>query len=404
MQKQKVPLAPVIGCLLSQLCVGVVYLWSVFRADAMTYFHWALSPANLVSSFMVFGFCAGSFAGGALNVRFGAKRISLLGIALFCAGLLSSSLLPQGTKPVLFYLTYCTLGGIGVGFTFNSGLFCLQSWFPHRRGFASGLGTAAFGLGSVVFSPVISTLLREMTISATLRVLAIGVAVVGFGSCLLIRAPGKDYLAALPHTEHSATDAARDMPFREAFRTVPFWCMVGGLFFYNAAWNVLTPLVKGLGIARGLSQSAAVICVSLTGVFNAAGRLVMSTLSDRLGRIRTVYVLSGITTVCALLLTFIGGAGYFATALLTVFAFGGPAAVFPAACTDLFGQKYSGTNYGFGMLALGLSSIVFNAVSNALFTATGAYVASFLVCAASALLTVVFYAIIQRCLKKGFNR
>ena len=87
-----------------------------------------------------------------------------------------------------------------------------------------------------------------------------------------------------------------------------------------------------------------------------------------------------------------------------MFAFGGPAAVFPAACTDLFGQKYSGTNYGFGMLALGLSSIVFNAVSNAIFAATGAYTVSFLVCAASALLTIGFYAIIQRCLKNGFNR
>ena len=404
MQKQKVPFAPIFGCLLSQLCVGVVYLWSVFRADAMTYFHWAVGLANLVSSFMLFGFCAGSFAGGALNVRFGAKRISLLGIALFCAGLFSSSCLPAGTKPVWFYLTYCALGGVGVGFTFNSGLFCLQSWFPHRRGFASGLGTAAFGLGSVVFSPVISALLRSMTITATLRVLAAAVLLVGVGSCLLIRAPGADYLASLPRAEHSATDAARDMPFREAFRTLPFWCMVGGLFFYNAAWNVLTPLVKGLGIARGLSESAAVLCVSLTGVFNAAGRLVMSTLSDRLGRIRTVYLLSGITTACALLLTFIGGAGYFATALLTVFAFGGPAAVFPAACTDLFGQKYSGTNYGFGMLALGLSSIVFNAVSNAIFAATGAYTVSFLVCAASALLTIGFYAVIQKCLKKGFNR
>ena len=83
-----------------------------------------------------------------------------------------------GSPVVLFYLTYCVIGGMGVGLTFNAGLFCLQKWFPHKRGFASGLGTAAFGLGSVVFSPVITLLLQRMSIVSALRCISVAVLIV----------------------------------------------------------------------------------------------------------------------------------------------------------------------------------------------------------------------------------
>ena len=48
---------------------------------------------------------------------------------------------------------------MGSGFAYGSVLSCMQKWFPHKRGFASGLGASAFGLSTVVFSPVASTLL-----------------------------------------------------------------------------------------------------------------------------------------------------------------------------------------------------------------------------------------------------
>lgn len=401
LKQAKTPRLPILGIVVSQLCVGVVYLWSVFKADAIGYFGWEDGAVNLVSGFMLFLFCAGSFAGGALTGRLGPKKVSILGMLVFCAGLFLSSLLPKNASIVWFYLTYCLIGGAGVGLTFNAGVFCLQNWFPHKRGFASGLGTAAFGLGSVVFSPVIGALLKQMSIVAVLRTLSAAVLIVGMAACLVIREPDKAYLDALPKKPEKKEDlaAARSMTFREAVKTPPYWLMVAGLFFYNSTWNMLTPLVKGLGMSRGLTETAAILCVSLTGAFNALGRLVMSTWSDKLGRIRTVYLLSAITTACALLLIFVGKWVYFCVALLTVFAFGGPAAVFPATCTDLFGPAHSGTNYGSAMLALGLSSVVFNAVSNALYAATGTYTLTFLVGAVTGASTIGIYYAIDRSVK-----
>ena len=402
MTKKASPVPSVIGCLVAQFCVGIIYVWSVLKASAISYFGWADGAVNLVASFMLFAFCIGNFIGGAINDHVGPRKVCFMGIILFAVGIFAASCLPAGSSIVLFYIFYCIIGGIGSGFTYGAVISCIQKWFPHKRGFASGLGTSAFGLATVVFSPVIGMMLSKMTISAALRVLSIVFLVVGIAACMFIRLPSAEYLAALPKAAPKKTSiaAARDMTFGEAVRTVPFWCLFLSLFFYNGTWNMLTPLIKGLGVQRGLPEAAAVMAVSLTGLTNAAGRLIMASVSDKIGRINTVHLLSVMTIICALLLIFVGGYVYFVIVLATAFAFGGPSAVNPATSTDLFGSRYSGTNYGVIMLSLGLSSIVFNAISNALFAATDTYTLTFIMGAVSAFLTIVFMAIISSCLKK----
>ena len=68
--------------------------------------------------------------------------------------------------------------------------------------------------------------------------------------------------------------------------------------------------------------------------------------------------------------------------------------------TDFFGPKYSGTNYGVIMLALGLSSVVFNAISTALYSATGAYTMTFIMGAVTAAVSIVIYVVIDKLNKK----
>ena len=163
---------------------------------------------------------------------------------------------------------------------------------------------------------------------------------------------------------------------------------------------MLTPLIKGLGIERGLSEGVAVLCVSLTGITNAAGRLLMASLSDKLGRIITLLLMCATTLTSALLLIFVGEYAYLAVVLLTAFAFGGQAAISPATSTELFGSKYSATNYGLLMMSLGFSSMLFNAISNALYSATGSYATTFLMGATTAVLAGAAFLLIDRIIKR----
>ena len=45
----------------------------------------------------------------------------------------------------LLYLGYGVLGGCGVGIAYTPPLQCLISWFPDRKGLASGMTIAGFG-------------------------------------------------------------------------------------------------------------------------------------------------------------------------------------------------------------------------------------------------------------------
>lgn len=400
MAKKQSPIIPILGCLIAQLCVGILYVWSVLKPAAISFHGWDAGAVNLVASFMLFAFCVGNLAGGALNDKIGPQKVCFLGMILFGGGILLSSFIPAGASIVLFYISYCIIGGLGSGLTYGAVISGIQKWFPHRRGFATGLGASTFGLATVVFSPIIGKMLGSMSMNTTLRILSIVFLVLGILASLFIKLPSAEYLAGLPvPAPKKSSIATRDMPLSQAARTVPFWCLFLGIFFYNGTWNLVTPLIKGLGVERGLSEAMAITCVSLTGLTNAAGRLIMSSLSDKLGRINTMHLLSVMTAVLALLLIFVGGGAYFVVILLTAFAYGGPAAINPATTTDFFGPKNSGANYGVIMLALGLSSIFFNAISNAMYAATGAYTLTFIMAAASAVATIVVFLIISHCLK-----
>ena len=156
-------------------------------------------------------------------------------------------------------------------------------------------------------------------------------AVLGILGCIFISLPDEAYIKSLNLPAKTST-AAASFSLGQAMKTPAFWALFFSIFFINGTWNLCVPLIKDLGMERGLAESAAIACVSFTGITNAAGRLIMATLSDKLGRANTMFVLCGITLAGALLMTFIGGYGYFATIALIAFAYGGPSALNAALC------------------------------------------------------------------------
>ena len=414
MKSQKNPWVSIVACLVVQLCVGILYLWSAFKNNIIAAYDWDTTSANLVSSFMLFAFVFGNLIGGFINDRKGPKLTCLLGVGLFSLGVILTSFV---RSVVLFDLTYAVMAGLGSGFAYGACISCIQKWLPHKRGLASGLACSAFGLSTVIFTPVSKALMSAnmdaagiVNFAPVFLTLGIVFAAAGFMACVFISLPDEAYLKGL-NLPAKAVAGNVNFTLGQAIRQPAFWALFFSIFFINGTWNLCVPLIVPLGQVRGLTESMAIACLSFTGITNAAGRLIMASLSDKIGRTNAMYVLCGLTMLGAILLTFIGGMGYFAAIAIVAFAYGGPSALNAALSTDLFGPKNSGTNYGVAMLALGFSSIFFNLISGKVLhavvdvasgTATGIG-ATFVMGAITAVIPVFLMLYINSYLKKRDN-
>lgn len=411
MKNRKSPWISIIACLVVQLCVGILYLWSAFRSNIVAAYGWTPSAATMVSSYMLFAFVFGNLIGGIINDKKGPKLTCFLGVALFSVGVILSAFVKSAG---LFYLTYAVMAGLGSGFGYGACISCIQKWLPHKRGLASGLACGAFGLSTVVFTPVSNALMNANMNEAgvvnfvpVFLTLGIVFAVLGFVACIFVSLPSEEYIAGL-NLPAKAVSSNVNFTLGQAIKLPAFWALFFSIFFINGTWNLCVPLIRDLGIVRGLSVEMAIACVSFTGITNAAGRLIMAWLSDKIGRTNAMYILCGLTLLGAILMTFIGGMGYFVTIAIIAFAYGGPSALNAALSTDLFGPKNSGTNYGVAMLALGFSSIFFNWVSSTFLhasvdvntmTAVGIN-STFIMGAITAVIPVFLMLYINRYLKK----
>ena len=395
-------LPSITGCLFVQLCVGILYLWSMFRGPVVAHYNWSNEAATMVFSYMMVAFVAGNLIGGFFQDKTNPKLVATIGCVIFCGGIFLTSLLTERNIK-LIYLTYSGMSGIGCGFVYGSVLSCLQKWMPHRRGFASGLSVSAFGLSTVVFGPLSSWLLslpafEGNAVPMTFRTLSIVFFIVSMAACVLIRLPSQAYLNSL-NLPASVSNTASKTP-GQAIRYLPFCCVVLSCFLISGIWNIVSPAIKDLGAARGLSESLAVAAVSLSGIANTAGRLSMASLSDKIGRGKTVQILGLLTLSASLGMIYFGGLIMVLLVLALAFAYGGASATFPAIIADLCGTKYLGTNFGISLLSLGFSSILFNAVSNAMIMATGSDTLSFLFGGAAGVLPVLLMLPVNNAYKK----
>ncbi len=375
------------GCLLVQLCVGIIYLWSIFKTPMADSFGCSPTALNMVSSYMLAAFVIGCFLGGILTDRRGPKITCIFGVQLFAIGIVLTAGL-SASNLWLVNITYAGLGGLGSGLSYSACVSCVQKWLPNRCGLATGLAVSAFGLSTVTFAPVFRILMAAFTSEASglvdfkgvFATLALIFLAVGLLAANLITLPES-------HSAEASKEHPQSLHLSQAIRTAPFWCIFFTVFFINGTWNLTVPMLYDLGIERGLTPALATFAVSFTGIPNAAGRLIMASLSDKLGRRRCTCLLSALTAVAAILMIKARGGVYIIAAAVIAFAYGGPSSVNAAMTTDYFGAKYSGTNYGIIMLALGLSSLFFNALSATLLS--GSVTLSFLVAAASALVPML---------------
>ena len=380
MKNKEFKIGPVIACIITMLCVGIVYMWNVFQQPVMDYYGWEKTAVSFISAVNLFAFSAGIFLGGVIVDRKGPRIVNMLSGILFFAGLFLSSMLPK-SAPWLIYITYGVLGGVGVGLAYAGATNCLQKWFPTRRGFASAIATCAFGTSIVVCVPIAQAFLQK-GVPFAFRWLGIILGAIVFVCAFFIFTPPKGYMADKipPRAEEKAPYSVG-----EALKDPRFWFMCTPLFFMTVTYMVVNPIIRTLGAERGLSPALLTTTSMLVGIASAVSRFIVPTISDKLGRAKSILVMTVLMLVCALLMIFVGGVAYTIVIFLIVCAYSGPAGVYPAMTGDSFGMKNTGTIFGLSFFCIGFSSLFATWMTGVITKATGGnytwvFIASAILC------------------------
>ncbi len=350
----------VVGAILIQVALGAVYIWSVFKGPLLELFKSDPSVTgasiNLTYSITILVFAFGTIVFGKLQDKIGPKKVAMLGGILLALGLILAS---RTTSVVWLYVSFGIIGGAGIGAGYVCPLATCVKWFPDKKGLITGLAVAGFGAGALVFAPIANIFIAQFGVLNTFAYLGIifGILVI-IGAQFLINPPaGYKPAGWNPPAPVAGKAAGSDFSTGQMIRTPQFYLIWLTYLFGASAGMMIIANAKGIALLQGLGDALAVSAVMIVSIFNAVGRIAWGTVSDKLGRTKTlmvIFVICGITMLCLKMLT---GNLILVGVSLVGFCFGGFLAVYPSITADYFGTKSYGMNYGTVFMAYGLAGV-----------------------------------------------
>ena len=417
----------VLGAILIQLCLGVIYAWSVFtKALTEEPFGLLKTQTQVIFSVGLATFAVVTVISGRLQGKIPPRMLALVGGIVLGAGYIAAYFV--GTSYGGLILTIGLVGWAGIGLAYTVRIAVGVRWFPDKKGLLTGLAVAGFGFGALLWIQLAGSFggwIANFGVSQTFLMFGVlFVVLVGIGSVLMVDPP-EGYLPAgwdpeKTRLRKSTAAAGRDFTSFQMLRTPQFyqlWLMfaagamaglmvIGCIKLFGSERLLEHFRATGLDDAKAAAEAAATAELAM-GVFfaiaNGLGRIIWGVISDVIGRRASLFLMLFIQA--GIMASFYTLAAtpevFYIAAALIGFNFGGNFALFPAATADLFGNKNVGANYGWVFTSYGLGGIVgpilggwFGDFAQQRGTLT-AWLVPFLVAAGACLLAAVLAAILK---------
>lgn len=349
-----------------QVLLGVLYSWSVFRGPLAQAHGWTQAQTIAPYRYSLLAFAAGMIVAGFWQDRVGPRLVASIGGLLLSLGCLIAGLNADSLSGLI--AGYGIVAGVGVGFAYVTPIAMCIKWFPDKRGFIVGLAVMGFGVGPLLFGPLIEALIGSnpaefgQTIPRTFYILAALFLVGVTGAAQLYRVPPAGWRPA-GWTPPPARAGASDLGPGAVLSTWQFYAL-WLLYFVGTSVGLTaigeaSPLLKQMAGKGGTFLSAGA-ALGVMSIFNGAGRLGWGAVSDRFGRKAAVFgMCAGSVIAClAFLRTPDGFVQLLAGLCVAAFCYGGYLALMPSFTADFFGPKSVGANYGLLFTAWGVCGFV----------------------------------------------
>lgn len=353
----------IIPALLIHIPIGTVYCWSVFKqliADRLN-----ASPASVEWGFSLAIFFLGmsaAFAGPMVEKNI--KKSALVSMVCFVVGFAGTGVsIALGFLPGVF-ICYGAIMGIGLGVGYLTPVKNLMLWFSDNKGLATGIAVAGFGLAKAIASPLMEYLIGTVGLVNMFFILAVIYAVMMFFGFLLIKRPA-DWVYD-PVTSHVSRAEILRKPVFWGIWIAFYINITCGLALISQEKDILHDVLKAFPQYAGLSPAkfAAAIAgiiglvLAVDSVFNTAGRVGFSTLSDHLKRRETVYQVIFIMSIAVCLLQIFTNSinnallwAVLAMLFLINAGYGGGFSTLPVLLDQHFGTKTVSTTHGLALSA-----------------------------------------------------
>jgi OFA family oxalate/formate antiporter-like MFS transporter len=374
------------------------YAWTLFaqpmvKAHALQ--HWRLSDVQWGFGLFV--------AAGTWTMPFVARFIDKMGPRIFMAvsGLLCAvgwgSLGHVASLPE-FYSLY-SLAGIGVACVYACGVSMAVKWFPDRRGVASGIITAGYGMGAAAFNPLFDHLIHTIGYADTF--LWTGIThggVILLSGLVLVNPPANHKFAAAP-VKPNVRHHSVNFDCWEMLRTPQFYFLFVAMLSMGIGGLMVTAQLKPVATNFNIGAAAVTVALVLSPLANGFSRIMWGSVSDYLGRERTMFIAFTLQAIFLVGATTVGRTGDTMWVVLIVLVFltwGELYVLFPAVLADLYGTKNSALNYSFLYSAKGFASLLGSGIAASLFEKTGTWNYAFFASAALALVSAMMALYVRR--------
>lgn len=340
---------------------GPQYLWALFVQPLLAKLAVPLSELQVVFSLVVVCMTFITPLAGYAHDKFKSKNIITAGL-LTCSG--SWILASYASSLLELYITYGILGGLGAGIAFIGVTGLVQKCFPDKRGLATGILMSGYALGpllttyaisrSVSFNGVESTLFRF----GMLFVITGLVISAGFRPSDEIDIPNAS--KTIKNNYNSSADALTML------KTPAFWLMFTVMTIVAASGMMVTSNISIIAKESGIGSeiimfgmAALPLALMLDRITNGFSRILFGSISDRLGRENTLAL--AFTLEALFVMAWFNLAHdpimFILLSGLVFLAWGEIFSIFPALCTDTFGEKNASVNFGFLYASVGIGAI-----------------------------------------------
>jgi MFS transporter, OFA family, oxalate/formate antiporter len=360
------------------------YGWTLFVNPMREETHWGPAGIQLAFSILIFLNTWLAPAEGWVADKWGPRFVVMLGgVAAGASWVLNSRAHSLGAL-----YQAAAIGGLGMGCVFGTCMGSALKLFPERRGFASGMIAAGYGLGAAITVIPISRMIAESGYRHTFLWFGLlqGASIVFLGA----------FLTKPPSVERrtSAIVQGREFTPSQTVRTKVFWLIYGIYLMIGCGGMIVTaqlgPIARDFGVDKqvvtllGFSLPLLTMAVSIDNLANGLTRPFSGYLSDKIGRENAMLLMFSAEGVALLGMAAFGRSPLaFVVFAAAIFLFWGEIfSLFPAICGDTFGVRNATANNGLMYTAKGTSALVVP-LANVLVAATGTWTAVLLLMAVS---------------------